>query len=582
MAKHVLRAFLAPHAALWGLLVLVGASAVRAEPADSAKDVFPPRSESIVHNVKAANERLQMTVNSSRILTLGQKIPQAQVNNPDILTLTPLSPTEIQISAKKPGVTEVNLWDEKKQIYTVDVIVFADARELTMLLRTQFPDASLKVIPVAQGVMISGYVDQPDHVSSIVQIAEEFYPKVIPLMTVSGVQQVLLHVKVMEVSRTKLRNLGFDFAQLTDPSDPRNLVRSSMAGLLGIPNLSKAGSLPPGASSFLPLSSQAGIQFGVVQGTNSFFGVLEALRQDNLLKILAEPTLVTVSGRPAFFQVGGEVPVMVPQSLGTISIQYKKFGTQLDFVPIVLGNGRIRLEVRPRITEPDRALSIEHEAYTIFAFKTREVDTGVELQAGQTLALAGLVQTRIEAERRQLPWIGEMPYVGALFRRVEEKANEVELLILVTPELAEPMDAHEVPPCGPGMRTASPDDCELFVKGYIEVPNCCPHGAPGTGCAQCNGQGAGMQVDGASGELPGMIDAVPEAIQTPTPGTPPVPPPPDASAGNPATLRIGSRAAPPYNLRNRANRHSSPTVSRPTDEVALPGFLGAVGYDVLE
>jgi len=169
----------------------------------------------LIFKVQSPSERLEMTVNSSRILTTDQKIPQAQVNNPDILELTPLSPAEIQVSAKTAGVTQVTLWGEDKKVYTIDVIVFGDAQALSVLLQSQFPSASLKVIPVSHGVLITGYVDRPEHVDLIVRIAEEFYPKVINAITVGGVQQVVLHVKVMEVSRTKLRNLGFDWAKVT-------------------------------------------------------------------------------------------------------------------------------------------------------------------------------------------------------------------------------------------------------------------------------------------------------------------------------------------------------------------------------
>jgi len=287
---------------------------------------------SVVYRVRAASQRLEMTVNSSRILTTERKIPQAQVNNPEIVELTPLSPTEIQISALSPGVTQVNLWDEQNNLTTIDVIVFGDARELEYVLRSQFPNASLKVVPVATGVLISGYVDRPEHVDLVKRIAEEYYPKVIDNITVGGVHQVLLHVKVMEISRTKLRRLGFDWAKITGG----NVVASTISGLISA--ATSGGVTTTGNDTF---------SFGVVDGSSSFFGVLEALRQDNLAKVLAEPTLVTVSGRPAFFNVGGEIPVLVPQSLGSVSIEYKKYGTQLDFVPIVLGNGHIRLEVRP-------------------------------------------------------------------------------------------------------------------------------------------------------------------------------------------------------------------------------------------
>jgi pilus assembly protein CpaC len=500
---------------------------------------------SIIHRVQAASERLEMVVNTSRILTTEQKIPQAQVNNPTVVGLTPLSPTEIQVSAKSAGVTQINLWDERNRITTIDVIVYGDAQELAMLLKSQFPASSLKVVPVGNGVLISGYVDQPEQVDLIVRIAEEYYPKVINAITVGGVQQVLLHVKVMEVSRTKLRTLGFDFAKITG----HNVVASGVSGLL------RSVSTPAGTT----FASTGGhtFAFNVVDGSTAFFGLLDALRQDNLAKVLSEPTLVTVSGRPAYFNVGGEIPVPVPQSLGTISIEYKRYGTQLDFVPIVLGNGAIRLEVRPRVSELDPSRGVTINSTTVPGLRTREAETGVEMRAGQTLAIAGLVQTRTEAINRGLPWVSEVPYLGAPFRRVSEQTNEIELLILVTPELVEAMDAHEVPPCGPGLMTRSPNDWELYWRGHLEMPVGCPACASGAPCESC-GEGGAIEPGAAAppdGPPPGMILGPGEHMEAPVPApqnrqTPPIP-----------------RSPMP---------RPAPAASK-----AEPAFIGPFGYDVL-
>jgi pilus assembly protein CpaC len=428
----------------------------------------------VVREISSPSERLELIVNESRIISLSpeltpaNRIPQAQVNNRDIVELTPLSPTQIQIFAKRPGVTQVNIWDERGQIYTIDVIVLGDARELAMILQAEFPGASLTAKPIGSSVLISGYVEHPEDVAKIREIAEQFYPKVLTNIRVSGVQQVLLHVKAMEVSRTKLRSLGLDWSTFS----PNTVVQSMGAGVLaGVTR--GVSSLPGGGQTFDYTIGTTGtdtFRLSIIDGSDAFLAVLDALRRDSLMQVLAEPTLVTVSGRPAFFQVGGEVPTLAPAGLGTVSIEYKRYGTQVDFVPIVLGNGRIRLEVRPRVSDIDLARSITVNGQTIYAFNTREVDTGVELQAGQTLAIAGLVQTRVEAERRGIPVLSELPLIGIPFRKVTERTNEVELLILVTPELVEPLNPDEVPSEGPGTQTDRPTDWEFYVRGFIEVP----------------------------------------------------------------------------------------------------------------
>jgi len=541
MTSQALRGFLTP--------TLVGSALAWIACSTAWAQFGQVQPSSIIREIQGASERQEMTVNTSRILTLSpslteaNKIPRAQVNNPDILELTALSATQIQISAKKTGVTQVNMWDENGNVYAVDVVVYGDAQELSMILRQEFPNASLRVIPVSDGVLISGYVDQADDVRYIMQIAEEYYPRVLNNIRVGGVHQVMLHVKAMEVSRTKLRSLGFDWAALSGP----DLFKSGVSGLLGAVGFDDDG---------VPIAGNnagATVRFDLINGTDAFFGILEALREDRLAKVLAEPTLVTTSGRPAFFQAGGEVPYLVPQGLGTVAIEYKEYGTRVDFVPIVLGGGRIHLEVRPRVSDIDTARSITNDGQIIYAFTKQEVDTGVQMQAGQTLAIAGLVQTRIESMRRGVPWVSDLPYVGAAFRRVYERNNEIETLIFVTPELVDAMDAEEVPPCGPGSRTTSPSDWELGLRGHVEVPKCCPPGAPGTN------QGG-----------PGQIMPLGQ-ILTPAPSEPPAPQPSAGSFPDRLPRQVSS------------GRPSSRPVTIATGSAPdLPGFMGPIGYDVAE
>ena len=418
---------------------------------------------SIVTKVAGAGDKIELTTNSSRILTIDKRIPRVQVNNPELLTVTPLSATQVQVSAKKAGVTQVNLWDEDDNIHTVDVYIYGDVRELQHALKTQFPNSSVKVYRYSNSLVLTGFIDRPDYVDPIYELASDYAPKVINNINVGGVQQVLLKVKIYEISRTKLRELGVDLAHV---SSSGAFIGTSISGLLSNINVAD------GVTTLVDTGGQT-VEFAVTNGGDIFAGWLDAVEQNNIAKILAEPNLVTVSGRPAQFNEGGEIPVLIPQSLGQIAVEYKPYGTQVDFLPIVLGNGKIRLEVRPRISDIDDSRSVTINDINIPALTVRQVDTAVEMNAGQTLAIAGLIQQRTETVKRGLPYLSDIPILGVPFRRVGDDVNEIELLVMVTPELVDAMDPHEVPPCAPGMGTISPSDCDLYINGKMEVPDGC-------------------------------------------------------------------------------------------------------------
>ena len=529
--------------------LLVGLQPIQAQTAQ----------QELEFRVTKPSHKLEMVVNSSRILKLDKEIPRAMVNNPNIVRVVPISPNKVQLSAAQPGVTEVNLWDENGNLHTVNLIVTGDARELDMLLKSEFPQASIRVRPLRTAVVLSGRVDRTEDVTRIIQLADDYYPKVINNVTVGGVQQVLLNVQVMEVSRTKLRALGFDWAAIGQG----DFVVQSVSGLIG--------EFAPDAGS-VSGAGGATVNFGIVGNDASFYGFLEALRENNLAKILAEPKLVTVSGRPASFNSGGEFPILVPQSLGTIGIEYKQFGTRVDFVPIVLGNGAIRLEVRPQVSELDRANGVSVQGDRIPALRTRWADTAVEMRAGQTLALAGLIQTRIESQNRGIPWLADLPWAGAAFRRVEEVQNEIELVVTVRPELVDALDPHEAPACLPGSQTTSPQDTELYFRGYLEVPRCCADGS----CSRC-------QADGIPAQGETIIHGPVEAV--PADGSAPLP---DLNQGalispqiyRPEAVSRGASTVVPASAES-ATRSPRPNVTT-EKSTGDPGLFGQVGYDVLD
>jgi pilus assembly protein CpaC len=474
--------------------------------------------------------------------------------------------------------------------------------------KTQFPHSSIKVYRYSGSLVLAGFVDRPDYVGPIMRLAEDYSPKVINNIQVGGVQQVLLKVKIYEVSRTKLRRLGVDWAYLGGSGD---FAIQHVGGLISEFDVGDGpGTLDIFGDTFA---------FGVVDGDSRFFGVLEALQENQVAKILAEPNVVAISGRPAQFLEGGEVPVLVPQSLGTTSIEYKPFGTQVDFLPIVLGDGNIRLEVRPRISDLDESLGIVLQNVRVPGFRTRSVDTAVEMHAGQTFALAGLIQRRVETENRGLPYLSDLPILGVPFRKTEEDVNEIELLILVTPEFVDPLDPCEAPICGPGMGSMSPDNCELYWGGHVEVPNCCnqcgPHGCvpvhghepccPGDpwssgGCAP-DGPGYGpygtqAPIDGGPHPYPLPTPAEPVPAGEPAHGELALPPAPQGAmlprgggqrvaSGTPRVARRStqsqpSMARPPQYVRN-PSKPFNPTWGQPqrAQATASDGLIGPVGYD---
>lgn len=424
-----------------------------------------------VFRVTSSRSEVEIVERLSKVLQLDKKIARVDGFDPDILDVKALTPYRVRVQAVTQGVTNLVLTDEDDQSYVVNVFIKGDARHLQAVLDNRFPDSAVEAYRVQDSVALTGWVSQPEHITQIVEIAEQFYPRVLNQMRVGGVQQVMLKVKIMEVQRTKLRRLGIDFIS----SSPGNgSFRSNPAQLFTI---------DPTTGAVIDTVSSATTAFGLIGSGDAFFGFIDALKEEKLLKVLSEPALLATNGRPATLLSGGEFPVLVPQSLGTVSIEWREFGVRMEAVPVILGNGMVRLEVMPEVTERDFANATTLQGTTIPALTTRRVNTQAELGFGQTLMLAGLLSSRQNAETAKIPFFGELPWVGALFRKMEYDDVETELVILITPELVAPMSAEQIPPGGPGTFTTFPTDRELYFDGYIEVPNY------GDGCFACGGYG---------------------------------------------------------------------------------------------
>lgn len=291
-------------------------------------------------------------------------------------------------------------------------------------------------------------------------------PRVINLMTVPGIQQVLLQVQIAELNRTALREIGVDWL-LNTPS-------ATIGTQISNATISPAGGGGGGAStiaggSLLPTTGTTA--FGIFP-SGELTLMVRALRRNQVLNVLAEPNLVALNGQDASFLAGGEFAVPIPQPGGSsggtsVTVQYKTFGVMLNFVPTILDDETIRLKVAPEASTLDYAIGTTVLGTQVPGLNTRRVNTTVELKQGQTLALAGILTVEMDGSTARIPLLGDLPYIGTMFSNTSHKRQEKELVVLVTPHLITPMEPGQVP-CLPGDDIQAPNDLELYLLGRIE------------------------------------------------------------------------------------------------------------------
>jgi pilus assembly protein CpaC len=391
--------------------------------------------------------------------------------DPTVVTVTALSPNRLRLLAETPGVTTLSLTDEFDANYSVDVFVEGDIRELQAYLQRLFPGSALEAIKLRDSIVLRGWVTEPDAIPQVMAIAEQFAPTVHNQMRVAGENQVMMKVRVIEVQRSKLKQMGFNFITLGQ----QYFVSSNVGGLVPLDSVTLPFGGPPMVEAVGQALANPTMQFAITGNDNIFHGFIEALQREALAKILAEPILVTTSGRPANLLSGGEFPILVPQGLGTATIDWREFGVRMEAVPIVLGNGRLRLDIAPEVSERDFSNAVEVNGFTVPGLTTRRVNTQVEMRFGDTLIIGGLISSRRNGTTQKVPVLGELPLIGAAFRRVEYDDRETELVIVVTPHLVNPIPAGQYPGPGPGMNSADPTAHELYLDGMLEVDKIGPN-----------------------------------------------------------------------------------------------------------
>ena len=365
------------------------------------------------------------------------------VGNSSVADVFPLTDTSVYVQANNTGATNVSFFGPNKSLLGVMILnVRVDFNDLQQAINRAVPNANVTVANINGRVRVSGEVRDGPSLARVLELAEQFSDQpVLNAVRVTDPQQVQLDVRILEVSRTAGRELGVEL--------------SSNRTNTGIPSTSV-----PFGSFVGNLLAGAGADIDIV---------INALETKGLARRLANPTLVTSNGVEANFVVGGEVPIQttalnadgVPIGTGT---DYREYGVRLNFRPTVLDNALISLEIRPEVSDIDTSVTVNGQP----SFISRKADTTVTLRDGQSFAIAGLLQVDNERNVQQVPWIGQIPVLGALFRSSAFQKQETDLVILVTPRLVRPSSQNE-PLVTPLDGARSSNDVELFLLGMVEV-----------------------------------------------------------------------------------------------------------------
>ena len=461
---------------------------------------------------QAGIAKFDVTLGKSTLLKLSTAIKRISVGSPSVADVMLINPQEIYILGKIVGMTNITLWTKDGKSTVIDVTVLMDVEALKHQLQVIMPEErNIQITAAGDSLIVSGLVSNTLKADRVIALADAFVRtsvlnmmmnlqsdqpaaggqaggggqgamqamqvmkqgaqdeknspgagsglgnfKVINLLGVRDNQQVMLEVRVAEVNRTEAEKLGFDF---------QGAMRKTGSAWTQI-----VGGLVGGSPASLLLGKNpvaTGLPFAASEG-GSF--LIDAEKKDNVIKILAEPNIVAISGQEASFLVGGEIMIPVASGIGgAVRLQSKQFGVGLNFTPTVLEEGRINLRVNPEVSE---LVSFQQVASTGFgaivavpSFNTRRISTTVQLRDGQSLAIGGLLQDNYREQIRRFPMLGEVPVLGALFSSSDFQMNKTELMVIVTPRLVQPLQPDHATPTDAFIR---PGRGEFFLQGRLE------------------------------------------------------------------------------------------------------------------
>lgn len=391
--------------------------------------------------------RVNLPISQAVTVVMSEPVGKIVPADPAIADAQPITDKSLYLVGKGVGTTTVNLYSAAgAPVGLLAVEVGADTGSISRSIKSAVANSHVKVSTVNGRVLLSGTVPDADSMQKVLDIVGQYGSTgVINTMTLVGGQQVNLEVRILEAQRDAGRQLGIDWSAEGPggsaaigggPSNPANDAKSFSSFMASV------------------ISGATGV---------SVSATINALESKSLVRTLADPNLTTLSGVSASFLAGGQVPIRVPDSNGNATLTYKDFGVRLVFTPVVLDGDRIQIHLTPEVSDISSYTSSGDPV-----FGTRNLDATVELRDGQSFSVAGLLQNNTSLAQNQLPWIGDVPVLGSLFKSSSYQKHDTELVVIVTPRLVQPNAPNQVP-ASPLDATQPADDAQFFALGKMEV-----------------------------------------------------------------------------------------------------------------
>jgi pilus assembly protein CpaC len=402
-----------------------------------------------VHYDLATTSVMKINLPVSQAVTVTISGPVGKVVSADtvVAEAQPITDRSLYLVGRTFGTTTVSLFSEAGvPVGLLAVEVGADTADMTASIRAALPSSDVRVSTINGRVQVSGSVPDDVSMQKVLEIVGQYgSPAVINTMTIAGGRQVNLEVRILEAQRDAGRQLGIQW----------RAEGSNFSGAIGGGSTSEPAYAASSFSSFIT---------SIITGSGlDIAAMINALESKNLVRTLAEPNLTTLSGVEASFLAGGQIPIRTIDGDGNISIEYRDFGVRLQFEPVVLDGDRIQIHLTPEVSGINGYTTVGDPI-----FNTRNLDATVELRDGQSFSVAGLLQNETNLKQDQLPWLGDVPILGSLFKSSSFQKRDTELVVIVTPRLVQPSVPGQVP-MSPLDQTLPANDVEFFALGQMEV-----------------------------------------------------------------------------------------------------------------